>query len=64
MDLIRRISKLFHEQAEEAHGIVIITKNTSKDEIEKFEKEIKKEKIDNDVPEKTKSTSRKPPDQI
>ncbi len=46
MDLVRRISKLFDKQAEEATRIVIITKNSSKEEIEKFENEIKnKEKV-------------------
>ncbi len=55
MDLIRRISKIFDEQAEDAHRIVIITKSTSKDEIEKFEKDIKNKENKTNIPEKVQS---------
>ena len=41
MDLIKVISRLFNEQSDEVNRIVIITKTSNKDEIEKFEKELK-----------------------
>ena len=41
MDLIKVISRLFNEQAEEVNRILIITKSSNKEEIEKYEKELR-----------------------
>ena len=59
MDLVRRISKLFDKQAEEATRIVIITKNSSKEEIEKFENEIKNKEKESGSSDKI--SSKNPP---
>jgi hypothetical protein len=61
LDLIRRISELFFKQAEEAPRMVIITKNTSKNEIEKFEKEIEKKENEQESPDKLNIISKNPP---
>jgi hypothetical protein len=59
--LTRRISKLFDKQAEEATRIVIITKNSSKEEIEKFENEIRNKEKESGSSDKT--SSKNPPNE-
>lgn len=59
MDLVRRISKFFDKQAEEAARIVIITKNSSKEEIEKFENELRTKGKKSGKNEKNKISSKK-----
>jgi hypothetical protein len=57
--LVRRISKLFDKKADEAARIVIITKNSSKEEIEKFESEIRNKGKKSGNHENTKISSKK-----
>jgi len=55
MELNRILSELFNEQAEDVNRILIVTKSTSKNDIEKFEKTIKKDKTETDEPKSTKT---------
>lgn len=53
MDLTRLISKLFSEHIEEGNRIIIITKGTSKRDLAKYEKDIKKNRTEGKITEKT-----------
>jgi hypothetical protein len=63
MDLIRKISKLFHISGEEAPRIIITTKSLSENEIKKYEKEIENKENEKEKPEKNKNVPKNPPNE-